>query len=92
VDNEVATAFKKEQQLMQERQRKVPVLIPLNLDGYLFSGKWKNVKGTQVLQRLAADFTGWEKDNQTFETALETLIRALRTDANAREAALVPCL
>ena len=92
VDNEVATAFKKEQQLMQERQRKVPVLIPLNLDGYLFSGKWKNGNGTQVLQRLAADFTGWEKDNQTFETALETLIRALRTDANAREAALVPCL
>ena len=52
---------------MQERQRKVPVLIPLNLDGYLFSGKWKNGKGTQVLQRLAADFTGWEKDNQTFQ-------------------------
>jgi hypothetical protein len=86
VDNEIATAFEKEQQLMKERGRKVLALVPLDLDGYLLSGKWTNGKGSQVLQRVAADFTGWKRDKKTFESQAARLIRALRADAAGREA------
>jgi hypothetical protein len=80
VDNEIAAAFAKEQQLMRGHHRKVLALIPLNLDGYLLSGNWESGKAEQVLQRLAADFTGWESDYVKFEIQVERLIQALRTN------------
>jgi hypothetical protein len=55
---------------MKERRRKIHSLIPLNLDGYLLSGKWQNGKATQVRQRLAADFTAWQTDAERFKLAV----------------------
>jgi hypothetical protein len=90
VENEIETAFGKEQELMKERGKRVLALIPLNLDGYLF--KWENGKAGQVKNRLAADFRGWEKDNNIFEVQVERVVKALQTGDTGREPAPVPRL
>jgi hypothetical protein len=84
VDDEIGKAFVKEQTLMKERERKVFALIPLDLDGYLFSG-WKSGKATQVRERLAADFRGWEASYSKCEEQIEKVILALRSDEHGRE-------
>ena len=80
VDNEINSAFDKEQWLMRERAEKTLVLIPLNLVGYLFSNDWRSGKARQVRARLAADFLGWEQDNEQFDEQVGRILKALRTD------------
>ncbi len=53
--------------------------IPLNLDGYFVSDQWQSGLWHQLRKRLAADSTGWEKDNEKFEEQFEWVVRALKT-------------
>jgi hypothetical protein len=70
---------------MKERGAKAHVLVPLNLDGYLFSDKWKSGYQAQIRRRLAADFTESGTDSVKFDAEVGRLIRSLRADEGAQE-------
>ena len=79
VEKEITAALHKERELHRDRGETVYCLIPLDLDGYLLSGKWTSGQAAQVQERRAADFTGWESDNAKYEAELEKVVEALRT-------------
>jgi hypothetical protein len=85
VDGEINRAFQKEAQIMKERSEKVLALIPLNLDGFLFSADYQSGKKAEIKSRVAANFAGSETDHALFDRELEKVIRALRTDDTGRE-------
>lgn len=85
VDNEINSSFEKERTLMAERGEKTLVLIPLDLDGFMFSPKWKSGKKAEVQSRIAARFVGWEDDQTKFDDACKKVIRTLRTDKDRKE-------
>lgn len=78
VDNEINSAITKEQKFWKDLGVEFLTLIPLNLDGYLFSNDWRNGWKDQILARLAADFTGWENDDDKFQNALQKVLVALK--------------
>ena len=84
VDDEITHAFAKEKRLSKEQGKKVLALIPLDLDGHIFE-QWKHSKKDLIMERLVADFQGWEADNGKFEREVERVIQALQADESARE-------
>ncbi len=85
VDNEILTAFEKEQSLMKDRNEKVGVVIPINIDGYVFSETWTRGFKKQLQSRLVASFENWKTDANSYSKQLGKLVAALRADSEARE-------
>lgn len=81
VDNEIETAFAKERELMRRHGRKILVLIPLDLDGFIFSAECDSAKKAQIMSRAVAAFKGWRNDDAAFERGVEKLVKGLRTDS-----------
>ena len=53
VEEEIETTLEKERTLRSERGKKVLKLIPLNLDGYLFSNDWDLVRDTRQRNQVS---------------------------------------
>ncbi|WP_176754723.1 hypothetical protein [Nitrosospira sp. Nl5] len=70
---------------MKQRGYKILSLIPLDLDGYLFSDKWRSGKAEQVKSRVTADFTKSSSDEAIFEASFRRLVKALRADDYGRK-------
>ena len=70
MQTEIEETFAKEEEEGRE------ILLPLNLDGYLFDG-WKGPLAVKVRKPLAADFTGWEQDYAKFDAQFERVVLAL---------------
>jgi hypothetical protein len=84
VDNELNSVIAKEQAQWKEAKEESLVLIPLNLDGFMFTDDWKSGWKNQVTSRLAADFTRWHAERSwDVPLGLSTLVRALIVDAAA---------
>jgi hypothetical protein len=86
VENEIKTTLGKELALRKDRGKPVHKLIPLNLDGYMFTTEWDlGVLANEIRSRVAADFQGSESNKQIFDTQVDRVIKALRADEGARE-------
>ena len=74
----------------QERERRdgCDIIIPLLVGRYLLDG-WEDGLAADLRSRLAADFTGWEKDNSKFEEQFEWVVKAQRADEGTRGGAPV---
>ncbi len=89
-DNEMDAALEKERRLKREKGN-IRTLIPLDLDGYLFSSNDdNNSKERLIKSRFVGDFVGWESDESKFERQIDRLIRALKTEESGREPAPAP--
>ena len=74
VDAEIAIAVEQERQITQRAGQAATKIIPLNLDGYMFSEEWTSQWAPLLRRRFAADFS----DSGRYERELERLISALR--------------
>jgi hypothetical protein len=77
VDNELGTAFQKEEAESKKQGRLVRIVIPLNLDNMLFNDALKSSFKSQLRRRVAVDFTDW-RDGPKFEKKVDSILSALR--------------
>jgi hypothetical protein len=80
VDDEITIALEKEKELLKTTKRNLLKIIPLDLDGFMFSDEWQSGYRAMIRKRVAADFTKWKSDADEFERQFERVVRALRTD------------
>ncbi len=79
IDHEIERAVAQEEELSRKQGEDVRLLIPIGLDGYVTSGRFKGAGEELLRARLAADFTGWDDDGSTFTDQVERLVKTLRT-------------
>jgi hypothetical protein len=77
VDHEIGAALEKEQHLTKMGKRQARVLIPLNLDDYMFDPSWQSGYRAQFRRRSAANFVGWDSSDSVFDEAARQVILAL---------------
>jgi hypothetical protein len=76
VDNEVKTLLEKEQVLTKEFGSRFWLLLPLDLDGYIWS--WNRGISTQIKMRHITKCDGWDHDASIIDGVCKKVIAALR--------------
>ena len=79
VDYEIDLALHKERNLRQVARDDVWRIIPLDLDGHLFSPEYSG-GALRIRDRLAGDFTGWKSDSDKFDAQVARVIQAIRIE------------
>ena len=77
VDREIDRVLKKERDLFKERKEKIPLLIPITIDDYVFD--WSGAKSEEVRRYKIGDFRDWQNEVH-FDNTLNELIQALHVD------------
>lgn len=75
---QVEQALRLEERLSRELGRPFQVLIPLNLDGFLFRADWRDWPQEPLTNRPITDFSDWDITPARFRAQLETVVQALR--------------
>lgn len=78
VDEEVTTTLQKEERIRRETGNKVSLLIPIDLDGFLFTDECKSAVKAQLISRVVANFQGWKDDPKLIENQMTPLLAALK--------------
>ncbi len=58
------------------------VLIPLNLDDFMFDPEWQGSHKTTLTRRVAAEFRNWGRDDE-YESQLRKVVQALGRRRNS---------
>jgi uncharacterized protein YjbI with pentapeptide repeats len=85
VDREISRALQREERLWRERRQSVNLLIPVDLDGHLFSPACTYHRGGDLRYRVAHQFASWNTDPENYSSALARLVLALRANRPSRE-------
>lgn len=80
VTNEIERAIEKERTLQRDRGRETLAIIPIDLDGFLFTDACGHEHGPTLRARAAPSF----RDPARFDEQLALVIKALRSDALVR--------
>jgi len=86
VNFEIDLALQRE--LQQDDQGDIWNIIPLDLDGHLFSDKYSG-QGLRISNRLAGDFTGWKTDSDKFDEQIARMIKVIRIPAEGNQNAMI---
>jgi hypothetical protein len=67
----------------RERRTKQDIIIPLNLDDYLFT--WDDGVASDIRSRLAADFRNWATDEEVLRSGVARLLTALTSNSGLQD-------
>ncbi len=66
-----------ERALIREDEERKNVLFPLRIDDYLLAG-WEHPRRTDVLTKVVADFSDWDRSSDEYNASLGRLLEALK--------------
>jgi hypothetical protein len=79
VEREVREALRKEELIHKDVGRGGLALIPLNIDGYMFSEEFgESPYSTEIRRRQAVNFENWESDLSKMQSGVKAIVKALR--------------